>query len=351
MALAGCHFDPIGTTQQGCDPRHPTIHTAAVVNRPIAVGAIIDVLADATHGDPAVHEAISVTSSNDSVLHVHATTDAVIQVDAVGAGTAELILDRANGTELGRTSFTVVMPTSYELVSKLALVAGASESAAIVATPHIALGESPEFFVRALSGPDVLQLGGVFLMPDIGDATPVDRIDVDPIATATLRVDTAGPGFSELTFPKAGFSSGPTGVPPAAVVGVVESSIASIDLVTPDESTAAEAACLTIAALPRDSSGEIVHGAGVDFRSNESGVSLGHGEVIAYKYDPAVTTTVRATLNGKSTESGVHGAEFGAAKSAGSGCSVGHGGSHGTLAVVALAALVVTKRSRRRALA
>jgi hypothetical protein len=347
VLACGCSVESGNTSLTPCGVPVPRLETSDVTNRPLALGAKLDVWTEVMLGDVVV-ENLLVESSNPSVLGVSLDAEAgIARVATLSVGTADVIVRRATGDEHGRVSVTVVAPTAFEIYSKLALAAGATPAAALEPTPHIVVGEEPEFFVRALAGTDVLQLAGVFIYPDTATVGKIERIDGNPDAAATIAVTAAGPQTGTYNFTESGFFTGsdPT-VPGPQVVGVATSDITTV-AISSNEAAATEGGCSAVVAIPRDASGAIVEGAGVDFRNVSSRDELGHGEGVGYTFYANREATLRATANHHTAEVVVHGDYFGAPQAVG-GCSVGQGpGSLASLATIALTLALVAVRSRR----
>lgn len=350
LALSGCqwHID-LGQPDTRCTPSRPRLVAPTTTDRPLAIGARVLVLGDVHDAADQLVETLTVTSTDPAVLEVAPASDGITPVVALGAGTAELVVRRASGVEHGRATITVLAPTEHALYSMLALSSGATEAQAEVASPRLVVGSSPRFYLRALAAAAVLQLDGVLLQPDVATPGVITRVDLGTDLEVTLTTDVLG---AQTVTPHASgdsFHPLPTALPAVPVIGVDATSVATLALAEPGESDATSGQCLGVVALPRDASGALVEGAGADFRHVEAGRDLGHGDLLGYHFDAAASSTVRASENGAVASVTVHGSDFGAPVSAGSGCAVSPASRSplGALAIAAAASIVARRRLRR----
>jgi len=351
LVLPGCvpACEPVDLDLGHCSTHHADVPTVGV-DSVLSVGASILVLAQRTDAEGKPTESLVVETTNPAVLEATIAEDGNVHVVARGPGSAEVIVKRAIGTEVGRHSFDVAAPTRFELFSSVEMLAGATVDEARVGVPRALAGSTVTLAVRAFAGDTELRLAGFFIDADLDEPMGISILPGARFAPdATITPTGIGIQKAHLNWLHRWLSFPPELDTEIDVEVVASSTIASLEFPV-DESGASAGACMTVVPLARDAANEVVEGIDFEF-SQTDGEDFGTGQVLDYEVEPNTPIVVRARAAGRFVDATIHGrVESANASDPSAGCSIAGSpaGLTGSLGPAAAALLLLARRRRSR---
>jgi hypothetical protein len=298
----------------------------------------------------------TLSSSNPDVLRVETPlSGGSADVTAVNPGQATLSVLDATGKVLDSHPVSVAIPDQVSLYAEGLLVTGAPDSAAQVTQASVVAGGEATFLVRYFAqGTELYGSGALQTTATTGLTTSTVS---ESFATAR--------DFLQVTVPSTAAANGSVSlVIDNVVVGQVPITTVSPTVVTQvtiaAQSTAGaqNGTSLTLYAHAVDATAADVYGASFDWSVSgdaDAGGSAAWGgpaDLFFYNYDSSVSETVRATYDGFSPSTVVHGQGGSVGSTGDVGCTVGRapgpgGTSAGMIAAFALTGIAFARRARR----
>jgi hypothetical protein len=224
-------------------------------------------------------------------------------IQALSAGTADLIVRDSHQSVLYRRAVDVKVPDRVELLAHGLLLIGRSELDATISDARIQSGGTATYLARYYVGPEQLYGNGALSVEPPPEVTGHVELTFLFENRDWLQLTPSQPGTFSVGLLVGG--TAPTHVADLTLQAVPASDVTSLRIMGQDESHAHRDQWLVALAQAYDAQSRPVYG--VDYNWEIDGVGqIGLGDLYRYMYDPTKPHMLAALFNGMITTAMIH---------------------------------------------